>query len=380
MSPSPKRRVTQSKYADVQVETTRMVFDGVMPTILTGCISIVGATVIMAVHYGDRLLGWLAVVTFATSCARIVIVRAFNAKPRPELNAVDAYRWELAYGMSIFAYVSAIAGVTTVNFRYHDYSAQGWCAMGMFAIASGLGARLALRPWIAQAAGLVMLLTLTCALIGSDKLLVRCSASSVIAYMYLYCESIKTKHRIVVDQIRTKRQLLDLSQHDALTGLANRRHFESRLAAACRQSSCFGIFYIDLDKFKAVNDNFGHGTGDSLLQSVAARLRRIVRETDLIARIGGDEFAVLQSAPVTEASAQALATRINRDLASVFEIDGHHLTIGASIGIRLAADSEDDAASLLRNADSALYRVKQNGGGGFSFAERRILGSIQAAS
>jgi diguanylate cyclase (GGDEF)-like protein len=226
-----------------------------------------------------------------------------------------------------------------------------------------------------------MLLALCYVLLRSNLLLVRWSTSSVLAYLLLYCESVNSKFAIVVDQIRTKRKLADLALKDPLTRLSNRRHFESRLSAACQQSVEFGILYIDLDKFKAVNDSFGHSIGDALLQAVAARLREAVRSTDLIARIGGDEFAILHFAPVDEDSAQALAARINQDVAEVFEIEGLQLRIGASIGIRLVTDAARDAAMLLRSADNALYLVKKSGGGGFSIARPGASASspLQAA-
>jgi diguanylate cyclase (GGDEF)-like protein len=374
------RRARQSKYADVQVELTRMVFDGVMPTVLTGGISIAAATAVIAAHYADLMLWWLAVAIFGLLFWRVLVVRAFYAVPDDKLTADAAYRWELLFGISTLLYSCAIATVPIHVFGNHESMAEGWCAMGMFVIASGIGARVALRPWIEQSSGMVMLLGLSYVLLRSDAILVQCSTSSVLAYLYLYCDSIRAKHGIVVDQIRTKRQLVDLTQRDALTGLANRRHFETRLTAACGQAGEFSILYIDLDKFKAVNDSYGHGTGDILLQLVAERLRGAVRGGDLIARIGGDEFAILQSAPSTEATARALATRINQDMAAVFEIEGHALRIGASIGIRLATEREKDAAALLRHADSALYSVKKSGGGGHLIAEPQKFVTLHAVS
>lgn len=359
-----------------------MVFDGVLPAVVTGGVSIVGATAIMAAHYADAALWGLSFAIFALLSWRILIVRAFKTKAEPdaELEATRASRWELLFGVATILYASVISAVPVYVFRNHQTDAEGWCAMGMFAIVSGIGGRVAMRPWIAQTAGLIMLLALGYVLLRSDVLLVRCSTSSVVAYFFLHWQSVQSKFAMVVDQIRTKRQLADLAQQDSLTGLANRRQFESRLTAACQQPVDFGILYIDLDKFKAVNDNFGHGTGDALLQAVAERLRSVVRDTDLIARIGGDEFAILQSAPVSEDSARALAARINRDMAEVFEIEAHPLRIGASIGIRLVTDAARDAAVLLRSADSALYLVKKSGGDGFSFAESATFGSLQKTS
>jgi diguanylate cyclase (GGDEF)-like protein len=379
MGPFLDRRKTKSAYADVQVELTRMVFDGVTATVVTGGVAIVGATAIMAARYRDPVLWSLSMTIFALLAWRLLVVRAFNAEPENGLNARKAARWELLFGLATILYSAAIAAVPVYVFRSHQTDAEGWCAMGMFAIVSGIGGRVAMRPWIAQTAGLIMLLALGWVLLRSDVLLVRCSVSSVLAYFVLHCQSVQSKFAMVVDQIRTKRQLADLAEQDALTGLANRRRFESHLRIACQRAVEFAILYIDLDKFKAVNDTFGHAAGDALLKAVADRLRAAVRATDLIARLGGDEFAILQSMPVSEDSARALAARINRDMAAVFEIDSLHLRIGASIGIRLVTDPAEDAATLLSSADRALYAVKKEGGGGFAFAQQTELSQLQTS-
>ncbi len=356
-----------------------MAFDGVAAAVLTGGIAIVAATALMAARYSDAFLWGLSIAAFVLVSGRLLLIRTFKAIPEAVLTAEKAYRWELVFGLSTILYAAVIAAFPLRVFGSHETDAEGWCAMGIFAVVSGIGGRVTMRPWISQGAGGIMLLTLGYVLLCSDVLLVRCSTSSVLGYLFFHCESVRSKFAMVVEQVRTRRKLADLAQQDHLTGLANRRQFESRLGIACQQASEFGILYIDLDKFKAVNDSFGHGTGDALLQAVAARLREAVRGTDLVARIGGDEFAILQPAPVSEDSARSLAARINQDMAAVFEIDSHQLRIGASIGIRLATDVTRDAAVLLRSADIALYAVKKSGGGGFCFAESSPFGSLQVA-
>jgi diguanylate cyclase (GGDEF)-like protein len=378
MVPFPDRRSKESEYADIQVELTRMVFTGLAATVVAGGVAIVAATAIMAADYSDPVLWGLSIAIFSLIFWRLVLIRAFKAEPDSKLNARRAYRWEFFFGLSTILYAALIAAVPIHVFRSHETNAEGWCAMGIFAVVSGIGGRGAARPWIAQVAGIIMLLALSYALLRSDSLLVRCSTSSVVGYLFFHCQSVRSRFTMAVGQIRAKRQLADLAQQDPLTGLANRRHFESRLNISCQQAVEFGILYIDLDKFKSVNDSFGHGTGDALLQAVAARLRAAVRGTDLVARIGGDEFAILQSTPISEDAARTLATRINRDMAEVFEIETHQLRIGASIGIRLVTDTVRDSGTLLKSADTALYVVKKNGGGGFSFAQPTAFGPFQA--
>jgi diguanylate cyclase (GGDEF)-like protein len=175
---------------------------------------------------------------------------------------------------------------------------------------------------------------------------------------------------MAVDQLRTRHQLVQLTEKDDLTGLANRRRFLSDLEDGCRRAQPFAILQIDLDRFKAVNDRHGHAAGDALLRAVSDRLRRVVRDSDTVARLGGDEFAVIQAAPATKESARTLAQRINQELAAPFHIDGLTLRISSSIGIRLASEGEMNPDALTSSADEALYEVKRAGRNSFAFAGR----------
>lgn len=166
-------------------------------------------------------------------------------------------------------------------------------------------------------------------------------------------------------KMAAERKLRNLAVTDELTGLPNRRLLSDRLtqslAIAKREQHIVAILYIDLDGFKLVNDTFGHTMGDVLLEQVAQRLRSRIRESDTLARIGGDEFTVL----LTRLHAREEATQVGRALlellASEFDIDNHEIRIGASIGISLFPDDGTDGPNLLQQADSAMYAAKQNG-------------------
>jgi len=129
------------------------------------------------------------------------------------------------------------------------------------------------------------------------------------------------------------------------------------------------VHHLDLDQFKAVNDTFGHPAGDKLLKIVADRLRGLVRETDTIARMGGDEFVIVQSAIADPADATSLAQRVIRLMSEPYDLDGQQAVIGASIGIAVGPGDGSSADKLLRNADLALYRAKGDGRGTFRFFE-----------
>ncbi len=161
------------------------------------------------------------------------------------------------------------------------------------------------------------------------------------------------------------RDMTHLAQHDALTDLPNRLLFSERVASAIvvarRHKRLFALLYLDLDGFKCINDSLGHGCGDQLLRSVAGRLVAGVRASDTVCRQGGDEFVVLLSEVEGAADAAASAATILRTLAAPYAIDSHQLEITASIGISLYPRDGRDGETLLRCADSAMYRAKRGG-------------------
>jgi diguanylate cyclase (GGDEF)-like protein/PAS domain S-box-containing protein len=162
-----------------------------------------------------------------------------------------------------------------------------------------------------------------------------------------------------------------LARTDSLTGLANRSTFSERLwqafAAAQRGALGFAILYLDLDKFKPVNDTFGHPVGDLLLQQVAERLRSCTRESDLVARLGGDEFAVLQGEVREPANAGLMAAKIQAALARPYLINGNEINISVSIGISPYVPGNAGADAMLVQADLALYRSKDEGRNQYRF-------------
>lgn len=172
--------------------------------------------------------------------------------------------------------------------------------------------------------------------------------------------------RDVSNQIVLHNQLLDMAYRDTLTGLGNRKAFEDQLAVACRAATdsqqTLALFFIDLDRFKEVNDRFGHDTGDALLKCIAERLRRSSRGADHLYRLGGDEFTLLMPG-ATEKSARLMAERLMGVMQSPIKIEQVSIDfVGLSIGIALYPEQAEDAADLLRAADQAMYQAKQRRG------------------
>lgn len=158
---------------------------------------------------------------------------------------------------------------------------------------------------------------------------------------------------------------------DGLTGIANRRAFMARLNALNNRAGAksFSIFYIDLDRFKSVNDALGHAVGDALLKSVSARITGLVREGDLVARLGGDEFAIVAQEIRERAFASSLAERLVVSLSEPYDLEGQKVQIGACVGVALACESGVGGEMLLKQADLAMFAAKEAGRGMYCIFE-----------
>ena len=167
-----------------------------------------------------------------------------------------------------------------------------------------------------------------------------------------------------------------LALYDPLTQLPNRKLFHDRLhrtlAQAKRDRERIAVMFIDLDRFKPVNDKFGHEIGDLLLVQVAERLASCVRESDTVARLGGDEFVVLLGSSESEGGERIVADKILRALAQPFHVAGHQLRLSSSIGIAFYPDHGSEETQLLRNADIAMYHAKQEGRNRYRYFEAQM--------
>jgi diguanylate cyclase (GGDEF)-like protein/PAS domain S-box-containing protein len=188
----------------------------------------------------------------------------------------------------------------------------------------------------------------------------------------------------VTQDITTRRnaesRIVYLARHDDLTGLLNRRTLRERLADALlrtQRGDYCAVLVLDLDRFKEVNDTLGHTAGDAVLRSVASRLLGVTRETDVVARSGGDEFVVIQSGLHQPDDAETLATRIVAKLSRPHKIDGEKVTTGVSIGIAIAPEDGTEAEQVLSCADLALYAAKNDDTVRFRFFEPRMQDRAQ---
>ena len=180
-----------------------------------------------------------------------------------------------------------------------------------------------------------------------------------------------TTYLDATERHRAEARIAHLAHHDPLTDLPNRLLLRDRLGHALahvKRGAQLALHYIDLDRFKPVNDTYGHAVGDELLKAVAVRLRNSTREVDTVARIGGDEFLLIQAGVRDRGDAEVLADRLITAIRQEFSIDGHRISIGATIGIAFAPAHGTTPDELMARSDLALYAAKEQGRGRFAFA------------
>ena len=189
-------------------------------------------------------------------------------------------------------------------------------------------------------------------------------------------------HEDITARRRAEEKVREMATKDPLTGLSNRFEFRQRLdqciAEVRRKTGKFAVFYLDLDHFKAVNDNLGHPLGDKLLQEVAARINAAIHDGDTVARLGGDEFAIIQRITNTLNDPVRLAERLISSISEPYAIDGNAILIGASVGISLTPNDSLDADELIRGADMALYQSKAQGRGNYNFFKASMDEQVRA--
>ncbi len=185
----------------------------------------------------------------------------------------------------------------------------------------------------------------------------------------------------ITDRKQSAERIAHLAHYDALTDLPNRVSFREQLEQALkrvRRGEQLAVLYLDLDKFKSVNDTLGHQGGDELLKTVAERLRKCLRDTDIVARLSGDEFAIVQTSVRDETDVTDLVKRIHDTIRLPCELSGHQLAADASIGIAMAPDDGTEPDQLLKNADLAMYGAKADGRGTYRFFEADMDARIKA--
>jgi len=314
----------------------------------------------------DRLLLLLAGLGMVARLAQTAIVLLDRKRAlRDDLDAAGARRVErrFAWAVTAFALIFGAFGARAIQVSATELDLL--VIVLQFGYGSGLVAGQALRPWIAIPALLlsgIPPLIVVCLAPGLSHLAV---AALLALFMGAAVQSIARIYRASVDDTNMRRLFATLARQDDLTGLPNRlalREAFERLASETG-AGMLAVHCLDLDRFKPVNDMYGHPAGDDLLLAVSERLNGLIRQGDIAARLGGDEFVIIQAGARHRDEVELLARRISRVVAEPFSIQGHQILIGASVGYALFPAHGRDLDDLVGRADEALVAIKRDGGG-----------------
>ena len=344
----------------VYVEVITGLHGTTMPNILAAaCLAMVGA--ITTYETGDMVTAALTVAGIVVAVVRLVEIFAFRRRLArlPLLGRAEGARWERRY----------VAGTVVTALILGLFAARSivlgdalCCVMAIgigFGFGAGVVARLALRPVaalldliaIAAPAAIVTFMQPDLRHVGLGLL--------ILMYVVASFEMVRLSFNASINQITLKRQFEQLSRIDPMTGVANRSVLATDLPAMLA-AGAIAVHTLDLDRFKEANDRFGHPVGDALLKQVAGRLRAVAATDDLVVRMGGDEFILVQRAA---RDTEAMAERIVQSISAPYDVDGQAIELGVSVGVAVAPDDGRTAEALLSRSDRALYRAKESRGG-----------------
>lgn len=352
----------------IYVELVDALFSLVPPMVfLAISVGVIGATVFA--RTGDWLVIGLTVAILIVSIERILMaLRYRRARAAGPLSFVDAQGWEMQFAARSFITTSTL-GIMGAWCFMQPYPKIHMLMVGLlFAYAAGTVTRVAYRPRLAIL-NLLILSTpslVACLYIGGT--IYWCLAFLIVIFLLGGFEAVQHLYATIVSQLTLKLRFAGLARRDALTGLSNRlalnESLETIVAAAAHDGRPLAIHSLDLDNFKQANDRFGHPVGDAVLREVAKRLSWLTRESDLLVRLGGDEFVLVQTDVTSREQALALATRIIREIATTYQINGNAIQLGTSVGIAMMMpDQPLTSEELLDRADQALYQAKRTGCG-----------------
>jgi diguanylate cyclase (GGDEF)-like protein len=363
------KRLPDAVFADL----VDIIYTSLPPVALIGVI-LTAVGILVAAKNNDPVIWALTVLSVGVTAGRIALILAYRRRASLE-GVQDSALWDRRYAIGAYSFALVLGAFNSRAIVTGDPMVAMLVTSVMFGYGAGIVARLGVRPAVCVISlALAVVPTaigyLSYAATAGDYYVTAMYAGQallLIAFAAAGTEAMGHTYRTTLQQLLTRQDLAMLAGQDVLTGLPNRTLLRARLnegIVQVRRSDMVLAFHcLDLDHFKSVNDNYGHPAGDALLKLVAERLTSILRIGDTVARVGGDEFVILQLGIRHEDEARLLAHRIVRALAAPFEIDGHEVGIGVTVGIALAPRDGLTLDRLSGGADTALYQAKHKGRG-----------------
>ena len=349
----------------VYLEIIAALYGTLVPVVFAGISQAIVGTITA------RQTGDIATAVLTALCVVVALVRAFDvlayrrrfAGKTPPGRA-EAARWELRYASGTWI-TALILGLSAARSLVLNDAICSLMAIGIaFGFASGILARLSLRPVVAVADLLAISLpAIVVTFMQPDIPHVGLGLMFTI-YLVGGLEMVRLSYNSTINHITLKRQFEQLARLDPLTGIFNRSILDTDLVQmlADGKGGAVAVHAIDLDHFKAANDRFGHPVGDGLLKQVAARLKSVAGAADLIVRMGGDEFILVQKT-ASACDAESMARRVFESVSAPYRVAGHEIVIGLSIGVAVSPGDGQSVDALLSSSDKALYRAKEARGG-----------------
>lgn len=340
-------------------------YETVLPTLVMA-VAFVGVGTHIALETPEPLVRVLVAFGILALLARLGVLLRYRASASVEgLDPLHARRLERLFAIPYLTFATVFGAFGARAFQVGSAESHMLMVGLLFGYAAGVAAAIFPRPWIAiPSMALAVVPTIAVTLTTHNSAHVGAGALLLMFLVAGIHNTLRT-YRIATTEITARRAFALLARADALTGLENRlslrEAFES-MSARSGPNRIVAVHCLDLDRFKAVNDTYGHPVGDALLCAVSDRLRNALRAGDVAARVGGDEFVVLQTGKSCgEAALQA--QRMAKAIAEPYSIRGHQLSIGTSVGYALHPDHGRDLDDLIARADEALVRIKREGGG-----------------
>lgn len=354
------------------IDLVRSLYTTLLPTTIMA-ISFLAVGGMVIGETGDPLLLSLLVLGVIASVARVATL-LLGRRPASDAALTIAAAWILerrfAWAYLTFAIIFGLFSARA--FQVASPETHILIVGLLFGYGAGVAAGVSLRPRIAITAALVAIVPTIVIAWASGNLIYGAAGTLLALFLGGGIESMLSRYRTASGSITMRRTYARLARQDDLTGLPNRlslREGYEQFVRKAKRDDVLAIHCLDLDRFKPVNDRYGHPVGDALLRAVSDRLNGLLRTGDIAARLGGDEFVVLQTGARHPGEADLLARRVARSIAQPFSILGHQIIIGASVGYALFPEHGRDLDDLVARADEALVRVKREGGGVAAYRE-----------
>lgn len=348
------------------VELVGSLFETLLPTAIMA-MAFIAVGIIIASQTPDPLISFLTGAGSIAVAARLVVLLAYRRPATAEsLDFETARIFERRFALPYFCFAVALGAFAARAFVVATPEAHMLVVGLLFGYGAGVAAGLALRPWISVPCVLLAVTPTVIVTALSSNHIYWAVGALLTVFLGGGIQSMLVRYRLTAKRISMRRLMSTLAHADDLTGLPNRLALRERFEEAVIASGMaprIAVHCLDLDRFKAVNDRYGHPIGDALLAAVSERMTSQLRRGDFVARTGGDEFVIVQPDISHPGEAELLARRIARSVAQPFSIGHITITIGTSIGYALSSEHGTELDRLVACADDALVRVKGAGGG-----------------